>query len=144
MTKPANPRKDPKTNADDRYLALVRQVPLRPLHSDSDLDRAIAMIDSLVDKESLSSDEIDYLDVLSDLVEKYETVTHPMPSVSDAEMLRHLIESRAKSQAEVSSATGVAESTISELLVGKRKLNRKHIESFAKYFRVNPGVFLQV
>ncbi len=144
MSKPATAKKNRNAANDDHYLDLVREVPLRPIRSDIELDRAIAMIDSLIDKEALSPEENDYLDVLSVLVEKYETEIHPMPSVTDAEMLRHLIESRETTQSEVSSATGVAESTISELLVGKRKLNRKHIESFAKHFRVNPGVFLQI
>ena len=100
------------------------------------------MIDSLIDKDVLTPDEGDYLDVLSDLVEKYETDAHPIPPVSDAEMLRHLIDTRETSQSEVSFATNVAESTISEILKGKRKLTRKHIESFARFFRVNPAVFL--
>src|SRR5947209_18286411 len=65
--------------ADDRYLDLVRRFPLRPIRSEAELDRAIAMIDSLVDQETLSLDEQDYLDVLSDIVEKYETETHPLP-----------------------------------------------------------------
>ncbi len=34
----------------------------------------------------------DYLDILTDIVEKYEADEHPMPPVSDAAMLHHLIE----------------------------------------------------
>jgi HTH-type transcriptional regulator/antitoxin HigA len=37
--------------------------------------------------------------------------------------------------------TGVAESTISEVLSGKRKLNRKQIGKLAQFFHVDPGVF---
>ena len=54
-----------------------------------------------------------------------------MPAVSDAEMLRHLIETRETTQAQVSAASRIAESTISEIRAGKRGLNRKDIESFA-------------
>jgi HTH-type transcriptional regulator / antitoxin HigA len=126
----------------DRYLALVRELPLRPLRSEKELDRAIAMIDSLLDRGGLAPDEEDYLDVLSDLVEKYEDEHHPMPPVSGAEMLRYLIEIREVNQTKVAKATGIAESTLSEILTGKRALNVKHIPALARYFRVNPGVLV--
>jgi HTH-type transcriptional regulator/antitoxin HigA len=127
---------------DDRYLELVRKVPLRPIRSEAELDRAIAMIDELLDQGTRDADEEDYLDVLSDLVERYEDEQDPMPPVSGAEMLRFLIESRESTQTRVASETGIAESTVSEILAGKRKLNRKHIEAFARLFQVSPAVFL--
>ena len=83
------------------------------------------MVDSLLDRRDLAPDEEDYLEVLGDLIEQYEGEAHPMPPVSDEEMLRHLIEAKGVSQTEVSKATGIADSTISEVLKGKRSLNRK-------------------
>ena len=65
----------------------------------------------------------------------------PLNPVSDADMLRSLIESRRESQSEVAKATRIAESTISEVLSGKRKLNRTQIGKLARYFHVSPGVF---
>jgi HTH-type transcriptional regulator / antitoxin HigA len=65
-----------------------------------------------------------------------------LPPVADADMLRHLIESRETTQARVALEVGIAESTISEILKGKRGLNRKHIEVLAKHFKVSPAVFL--
>jgi HTH-type transcriptional regulator / antitoxin HigA len=125
----------------DRYFELVLQFPLRPLRSDEDLDKAIGVVDSLLDRRELGAGEEDYLDVLGDLIERFESEAHPMAPVSDAEMLRHLIEAKGVSQTEVSDATGVAVSTISEVLQGKRRLNRSHIGKFAKYFSVSPQVF---
>jgi HTH-type transcriptional regulator / antitoxin HigA len=128
--------------ATDRYLELIRRFPLRPLRSDADLDGAIAVVNSLIDQQERSRDEEDYLEVLSDLVEKYETEHHPMPPVSDADMLRHLIEARETTQSAVAAETGIAVSTISEILAGKRGLNRRHIEALSRYFHVEPTVFL--
>jgi HTH-type transcriptional regulator / antitoxin HigA len=116
--------------------------PLRPIRSEKDLQRAISVINSLIDRDALSPDEEDYLDVLGDLVKKYETEHHPQPPVSDAEMLRHRIEARGTTQAQVAAATGIAESTISAILAGKRGMTRKHIESLARYFKVKPAVFM--
>jgi len=128
-------------NVRDHYFELVLQFPLRPIRSDAELDEAVRMVDSLLDRRDLTPEEEDYLDVLGDLVERYEGESHPMAPVSDAEMLRHLIEAKGVSQTEVAEATGIADSTISEVLKGKRSLNRSHIGKLARYFSVSPEVF---
>src|SRR5262245_7039323 len=109
-----------QTAATPRYMELVARFPLRPIRSDAQLDRAIAVIDSLMDRPKLFRDEEDYLDVLGDLVERYETKHHPMPPVSAVNMLRHLIDARQTSQTRVADGTGLSLSTISEILAGKR------------------------
>jgi HTH-type transcriptional regulator/antitoxin HigA len=50
-------------------------------------------------------------------------------------MLRFLIWQKGVTRA------GIAESTISEVLAGKRKLNRTQIGKLARYFHVAPGAF---
>ncbi|HEX4614176.1 MAG TPA: helix-turn-helix domain-containing protein [Urbifossiella sp.] len=126
---------------EDRYLELVRRFPLRPLRTDADLDAAVAVLDDLTDRDDLTPPEQDYLDVLTDLVEAYEAVAVPVTPVGDAELLRFLIESKGVTQAQVAAGAGLAVSTVSELLSGKRKLNRGQIGKLARYFNVGPGAF---
>ncbi len=126
---------------EDRYLDLVRRFPLRPLRTEAELDAAIAVIDGLLDRPTLTAPEQDYLDVLSDLVEATEAELVPMEPVGDAELLRFLIEQKGVTQAGVAAGAGIAESTISEVLGGKRKLNRTQIAKLARYFHVEAGVF---
>lgn len=128
--------------SENRYLDLIRRFPLRPLRTDADLDAAVTVIDELIDRETLTAPEQDYLDVLSDLVEGYETETIPMRPVGNAELLRFLIEHKGITQAEAATGAGIAESTISVVLASKRKLNRGQIAKLANYFQLNPGVFL--
>ena len=125
------------------YLALIRRFPLRPLASEAELDRATAVMDALLDRGDLDPAEQDYLDVLSDLVERYEEKHHPIPTgdLTDQEMLGHLIEAKGVTQAAVARATGIQESRISEVLSGKRKLTRAQLSKLAGYFRVSPAVF---
>ena len=133
------------TNADvtrGRYFDLVVKLPLRPIRSDDELGRAIAMVDSLVDLDELDPGERDYLDVLSDLIEKYEAEHDPLPAVSEADMLRHLIEARGVTQLQVAEDTSIAKTTISAILSGKRGLSRNHIVALARYFKVSPAVFI--
>lgn len=125
----------------DRYLELIGLFPLRPLRTAADLDAAVDVIDSLIDQDELTAPEQDYLDVLGDLVKAYEDETIPIKPAGDADMLRLLIVGRGVTQAEAAKQAGIAESTISEVLAGKRKLNRAQVGKLARYFRVTPGAF---
>jgi len=128
--------------AQDVYLELIRQFPLRPIRSEEELDQAIAVIDALVDLDHRRPAEDDYLEVLSEMVRQYEAEHHPIPHVAEGEILRFLIESRELTQAQLAKDSGIAESTISEVLSQRRKLNRRQIGKLARYFKVEPGVFI--
>jgi HTH-type transcriptional regulator/antitoxin HigA len=128
--------------AGDGYLALVRGFPLRPIRTEAELEGAIAIVDTLSDRNNLADDEHDYLLVLSSLIEKYEDDHHPIPTLAGIPMLRSLIEFKGVTQAQVAARTGIAESTLSEILAGKRRIATKHIVALAKYFRVDPGLLL--
>jgi HTH-type transcriptional regulator/antitoxin HigA len=128
-----------------RYLALIRKFPLRPIRSQEENEAALAVLAGLAERrehEPLEAEESDYIAVLGKLIEEYENAHYPRGPVSGVEMLAHLLEARGVSQAALAADTGIAESTISELLKRKRGLTRKHIEAFARYFRVEPAAFL--
>ena len=126
----------------DRYLELVLQFPLRSIRTEDELDEATKVIHSLIDQDKLSPAEDEYLDVLSTLVEEYEDEHYPIEDVSDAAMLAYFLELREVTQTQLAAAVGIATSTISEILSGKRKLTRGQIEKLSAYFHVSPGVFM--
>jgi HTH-type transcriptional regulator/antitoxin HigA len=131
----------PRANAS--YLALVRVYPIHPIRSEEDLDDAIAVVDWLLSRRrQLDPQEKDYLESLSHEIERYEAVAHPMPAVSGAAMLQHLLEAREATLSEVADRTGIALSTLSAVLNNKRNLNLTHIQALAPYFGVEPAVFL--
>ena len=125
----------------DSYLSLIHRFPLRAIRNDRELDEAIALINELLDRLKLDEGETDYLDVLGDLVEAYEESTHPIEPASDAAMLESLLTDRGQTQLQVAAVTGIANSTLSNVLHGKRQLTRDHIRRLAKHFLVDPGVF---
>lgn len=131
----------PDKNAGGRWLELAAEFPLRPIRSDAELQRAIAMIDRLIDIGSPAREEEDYRDVLAGLIADYED-EHEPDDVSPAAMLRHLIDSRGITQAEAARRTGLSDATISHILVGHRPPSRKAIAALAAYFKVDPAVFL--
>ena len=134
----------PPGRTSDRYFALVRELPLRPLRSDTGLARASEMIARLLARGVLAGDEEDYLDVLSDRVEKYEDDHYPIQPVAGLDALRYLVESSGKTQATVAAEAGLPESTLSEVLLGRRRLTTRHIGILARYFRIDPGIFVDV
>jgi HTH-type transcriptional regulator / antitoxin HigA len=117
--------------------------PLRVIRSEEEYDQAIEMLNRLSDLgRDQTPDEREYLLALAVFVEKYEDVHYPIPPASGVEMLRFLIEARELTQSDVAAGAALADSTISEILAGKRKLNIKHIDRLAQFFKVKPAFFL--
>jgi HTH-type transcriptional regulator/antitoxin HigA len=66
----------------------------------------------------------------------------PIPAVSEVAMLRHLMEAREVNLSQLAQASGIALSTLSSILKGKRQMNKEHIKRLAACFHVQPAVFL--
>ena len=127
----------------DRYLELVRSCPLRVIRNEDEYDQAIDTLNDLSDRGAdRTPDETEYLLALAVFVEKYEDEHDPIPPASGADMLRALMEARQIARNDVAASTGLAVSTISDLLAGKRKLTLEHVERLALFFQVKPSFFI--
>ena len=124
----------------DDYLDLVMKFPLTSLKSEGQFQAAQAVLDELLAKAKLNAGEEMYLDALSDLVAAYEDAHYPIAPASDADMLRHLMEAKGVTQADVHRETGLAKSSISEVLAGRKPFSRQMIHTLADYFKVDVGV----
>ena len=127
---------------DPAYLVLIQRFPLRPIRTDAELDAASEVVDELTDRDDLSPAESDYLDVLGDLIERYEDEHVEMPQVSDGTMLRSLMDEKGVRQVDVARGTGISKTVLSLVLNGKRDLTREHIRALSKYFGLNVSSFL--
>lgn len=127
-----------------KYLELIRSFPLRPIHSEADLDRATSVMHKLLDVENLTPPEQDYLQILGSLIEEYEEKAHPIEDVPAHEMLAGLMDVNNVTQTALSKATGIPVSTISELLSQKREFNVRHIEKLCSYFGLGPAAFIRL
>ena len=124
----------------DSYLKLVTAFPLASIKSDEQLHEAQKVMGQLLAQGELKGGEEMYLDALSDLVAAYEDEHYAIEPASDAEMLRHLMEAKGVTQAQLSRDTSVPKSMISEVLAGKKHLSRQMIRKFADYFQVDASV----
>jgi len=123
------------------YLRMVSAFPLRPLHSDRDLEEAIEVLNSLIGRADLSEAERDYMYVLGGIVEEYEAKHVVIPDVSGVELLRFLIEENGLTQASLSHIFG-GESNISEVLSGKRELSKRQIRRLSQRFGLPADAFI--
>lgn len=91
--------------------------------------------------KGLDEQEFDYLDILSDLVHTYEAKTDPLPDLDPVEALRYLLEENGITQAQLAEQTGLASTTISEILNGRRSISAKARKALAERFKVDPSLF---
>ena len=129
---------------DRTYLDLIRRHPLRPIRGRAEYDAAAAMLDTLVLRGDLTAGEEDYLAVLTDLVEAYDRAH--FPAAPDRrpphERLRSLMADAGVSPADLQQILGVAQSTVSMILSGKRGMSKQTVVALGKRFNLNPAYFL--
>ena len=123
------------------YLDVVAGFPPRAIHTADQLDEAINVMDRLLEKETLSPHEQDYLDTLSTLVEAYESEHIVMPAVSGTDILRHLMEANGLRQADLLDVFPTR-SVVSEVLGGTRQLTLDQMRGLSRRFGVPIDVFV--
>ncbi len=113
--------------------------------SDAQHERYVSALLELERRESrgqLSAAGRSLAELLAVLVEKYEEEHHRIASASPVEVLRELMEANDLRQKDLTREFGT-ESVVSEVLNGKRKLNKDHIEKLSKRFHISPAVFFE-
>jgi len=130
------------TPPSEGYLKLVRAFPPRMIRNDEELDQAIAVVDDLLDRPEISSDEREYLAVLGLLIEEYERTHVELPEVTSVDLLRHLMEENGLTQSDLAPLFGGNRSIVSEVLNGKRRLALSHVQRLADYFGLPADLFI--
>ena len=124
------------------YTELVAHAQPQIIRDAATHRRALRQVDALMRKSTLTAAEHKLLDLLAKLIDDYEETIYPTPEVPPSRMLKHLIEAKCTTQAELARHTGVSRSTISEALKGKRAISVKNAFRLAEYFHVEPSLFL--
>ena len=115
---------------------------LRPIRNEEAYDRTVALMNYLLDvvgdneTHALSG----LLDLVSELVEDYDTHHYAIEASEPREVLRYLIEMRGLKQGDL--APIVPQSNLSAILAGKRNISATLAGKLARYFNVSPAVFV--
>ncbi len=128
---------DEKMN-DKIYDKLVKRFPLRPIRDDEQNMQAAEVCDSLTDRlNTLSQSESDYLEVLSDLIVKYELrFDEELTEMTPRQLIQYFIDQDGLAQKDLVPEFGSA-SRVSEFLKGDRRLSMEQAKRLSDRFRVN-------
>jgi HTH-type transcriptional regulator/antitoxin HigA len=110
------------------------------IHNEEQLEAYTKALYSLTQLQEPTSSEVEAIELLTVLIERYEEEHFPIPIASPADVLKFLLDRHDLKQRDIASELG-GESVVSEVLSGKRRLNASHIELLSKRFHVSPAVF---
>ncbi|MFB2976910.1 type II toxin-antitoxin system HigA family antitoxin [Microseira sp. BLCC-F43] len=131
------------TGSTSAYIELLKTFPPRPINSEEELLATQKVIDALIDREELTPDEQDYLNVLGTLVYEYEQKHETIPDIFGVELLKALIDEFDLRQKDLVPIFKT-ESIVSAVLNGQRQLTVEHIRNLADFFHISPAAFFEM
>jgi HTH-type transcriptional regulator/antitoxin HigA len=127
-----------KTLADP--VEMIRQGAPRLIRSDGELGGYTRALLTLTSKPKPTVAEQEAINLLTLLIEQYETVRYPLPKGSPVEVLRQLLTRNGLRQSNVATEFGCV-ANASMVMRGDRQFTRSHIARLSKRFKVSPAVF---
>lgn len=131
---------------DNLKLAVEHRDFVSPLltkpQSEADYDALARALDELLDivGEDETHPFMGLVDIIGDWIEAYDHEHRPMPVASGVDVLRYMMREHGITQSDL---PGVgAQSVVSEVLSGKRKLNPRQIRWLAERFGVTVETFI--
>ena len=113
----------------------------RLIRNEEELQRYTDEMFALEAKENPTEAELDAIELLSLLIERYESEQYPLPKASPIDVLSFLMEQHHLTQRDLIPEIG-SESLVSRILAGQRNLTVAHMHALAERFHVPASVFL--
>lgn len=124
------------------YRRLRARIPLGTLRTKKDYERAIEMLDAILDE--IGEDEkhplAELADALGVFIERYEVEHVRIPNAKPAAVLKFLMQEHSLRQSDLPEIG--SQGVVSEVLAGKRELNARQIKQLAKRFGVSAAIFV--
>ncbi|HEV2221405.1 MAG TPA: helix-turn-helix domain-containing protein [Candidatus Acidoferrales bacterium] len=123
------------------YSALLKKVPPKVIRTERENDMYTEILYDL-DRRSktLTPAEKEIAELLTLLIKDFEEKRYQLPRAKPLEALRFLIEQHGLKQKDLVDVFGTP-SIVSEVLNGKRELNKDHIKRLSVRFHVSPELF---
>jgi len=112
----------------------------RIIRTEEQLAEYTRVLYSLTALPAPTSVQVEAIELLTLLIERYEEQQFQLPQASAPEVINFLLDQHSLKQLDIASELG-GQSVVSEILSGRRKLNSNHIERLSKRFGVSPAIF---
>lgn len=124
------------------WVKLDSMVHLRPIHDEAGYEQMTSLMNSLLDVAGDNEDHAlsGLLELVGDLVSKYEREHYAIEPAEPKDSLRFLIEARGLKQDDLCAI--VPQGNLSAILAGKRKISATLAGKFGKFFGVSPALFV--
>jgi len=123
------------------YAALLAKVPPRVIRSDEQNEAYVEALYELERREAeCSPEEQELAALLTLLIEDYEAKHFALPKASPIEAVQFLMDQHSLTQKDMVDVFGTP-SIVSEVMRGKRDLNKRHISRLSERFGVSPELF---
>jgi HTH-type transcriptional regulator/antitoxin HigA len=123
------------------YTALLRKVAPKVIRTERENEFYTEILYELDRRsKSLTPAEKELAELLTLLIENFEDKHYALPSAKPLEVLRFLMEQHDLKQRDLVDIFRTA-SIVSEVLSGKRELNKDHIKRLSRRFQVSPELF---
>jgi len=125
------------------YGELLLDALPRPIQREAENERALAIVDRLISKgeDNLTPEETTLLELLAQLIERFEEKTYPIPEAPGYRVLQTLMENHGVKQADLLPIFG-SRGIASEVYNGKRGISKAQAKKLGEFFSISPAVFI--
>ena len=127
--------------ANPAYSALIAKFPPRIIRSEEQNESYISALYELEQqRDHWSPEEKDLADLFTLLIEDFEEKHYTLPKGDSTSIIEFLMDQHGLKQKDLIDVFGTP-SIVSEVLSGKRELNKEHIRRLSERFHVSPELF---
>ena len=120
---------------------MIEQGAPRVIHNDAELEAYTSALFQLTALESPSRYEVEAIELLTLLVERYEQEHYSIPAADPVSVVRFLIDQQNLTQRDLIPQFG-SESAVSMFLRGQRKLTIEQVRKLSSRFKLPADVFI--
>lgn len=123
------------------YRSLLTRIPPKVIRTEKENEAYTEILYDLDRRgKTLTPAEKELAELLTLLIEDFEEKRYQLPRARPLDVLRFLMEQHGLKQKDLVDVFGVP-SIVSEVLSGKRELNKEHIKRLSWRFHVSPELF---
>jgi len=127
--------------ASPEYIELLKKFPPRVIRAEKENEACTELLSGLNRRSrKLTPAEKELAELLTLLIEDFEDRHYQLPRAKPLEVLQFLMDQHGLLQKDLVDVFGTP-SIVSEVLSGKRELNKDHIQRLSRRFRVSPQLF---